>query len=186
MSNNKGFISIIAIIVIACVALIGTTFYITKNFASPSAVTVINGTSSADPTTDYYGQFLGRLYAKNLSTGGLFSTTTTSATGTVLASSLLDARTYAITSNLVDVTLTLPASSTLSELIPNRGDRATFAFMNATSTGSIEVTMAGGVGTILSSASTTRLILSGKTSLLEFIRSATSSDIYVYMMPSGL
>ena len=192
MNRQKGFASLLTVLILAG-AMVLVTFLVTKAIykSDSSAVTVLDGSSSDDPTVMNFLNVPGRLYGKNSSTGGLFSTTTTSTTGTVTAASLLDARTYVITPNVSDVTLTLPASSTLSELIPNRGDRASFMFFNSTTTGSIEVTLAGASGTILSSASTTRLILPGKAAIVEFMRSASSTgsqkgDIYVYMLPSGL
>lgn len=74
-------------------------------------------------------------------------------------------------------TATLPASSTLSSLIPTAGDRMSIVVVNP---GTGILTLAGGTGTTLVSASTSKAIHDGGTGLLEFVRKA-DTDISVFM-----
>ena len=84
------------------------------------------------------------------------------------------------------VTFTLPASSTVPDLVPRAGDRATFCIRNATTTAGIYMTLAGGTGTnlVVASSSISALggtkLVSGKTGCITLIRqvqTATTFDI---------
>lgn len=74
------------------------------------------------------------------------------------------------------LTATLPASTTLTSLVPNIGDSRVI-YINPITTG---MTLAGGTGTLLNSASSTKFIIAGQVGRLEFVRKA-NSDINVFM-----
>lgn len=87
-------------------------------------------------------------------------------------------------------TLTLPASSTISDVVPKAGDRATFCVRNATSTAASYLTFAGGTGTNLLVASSSvsalgsSLLLTGKIGCFTLVReaqTATTFDIDVLL-----
>ena len=78
--------------------------------------------------------------------GRMYSTTTNQAKSTLLSSELDGysvVRVYASTS---DVTLTLPASSTLSTFIPNAGDTTFVLIKNASTTAGIDVGLVTNTG----------------------------------------
>jgi hypothetical protein len=83
-------------------------------------------------------------------------------------------------------TLTLPASSTIPDLVPRAGDRQTFCLRNATTTAGIFVTLAGGTGTNLTVASSSasalgsKVLRTGKVGCITLVRqpaTASSFDI---------
>lgn len=84
------------------------------------------------------------------------------------------------------ITATLPASSTLSAVVPTAGDWAESCITNATTTTGASITIAGGTGTnlLVASSSATALgskvLLPGKTGCIRFFRIGAgnnSSDI---------
>lgn len=105
--------------------------------------------------------------------------TTTGTAVTLQQSDLQPYNSLLVTPIVGSATVTLPASSTLSALLPKAGDIQQFLIVNSTSTAGINVTIAGGVGTLLKKASTTAAIAPGAVGELEFIRKA-NSDIDVF------
>lgn len=86
----------------------------------------------------------------------LVATSSQSATITVAAADLrqwVTASQVSYTPGLNLLTLTLPASTTLTSLVPKAGDKQDFCFRNATSTSGTEITFAGGTGSLLNVAS---------------------------------
>lgn len=118
----------------------------------------------------------GRLTADG---GVLFSSvfsTTSQGSVTYTAASITDISTVLHTTE--DVTTgTLPASTTLSGFIPSTGDRRSIVLVNV---GTASLTLAGGTGTLLTSASSTKVVVPGGATLLEFVRKA-DTDIAVFM-----
>ncbi len=82
-------------------------------------------------------------------------------------------------------TMTLPASSTLSALVPNAGNRRRLWIINGTTTAGVNITLAGNTGVILNSATSTKTLRSGANALIEFFRSPTSTDIYATIIGIG-
>lgn len=83
-------------------------------------------------------------------------------------------------------TVTFPASSTVSSLVPKAGDRQTFCIRNATTTANVLLTMAGstGINLVVASSSATALgskvLNTGKVGCVTLIRqpaTATTFDI---------
>ncbi len=85
---------------------------------------------------------------------------------------------------VVGGTLTLPASSTIPDVVPKPGDRATFCMQNSTSTLLVPVTIAGGVGTklLVASSSATAVgstkLFTGKIGCFTLIREIATSSAY--------
>ena len=78
--------------------------------------------------------------------GGKRATSTVNSTATLLASDF-DTESYIeMTPNSAALTLTLPATSTLSALIPNDGDFRTVWLKNSTTTSGITITLVAGAG----------------------------------------
>lgn len=81
-------------------------------------------------------------------------------------------------------TLTLPASSTISNLVPRAGDRQTFCIRNATTTAAVPVILAGGTGTNLLVASSSvsalgsKTLLTGKLGCVTLIRQAATATTF--------
>lgn len=90
------------------------------------------------------------------------------------------------TPNLAGLTITLPASSTIPDVVPRPGDTQTFCIRNATTTASTPVILAGGTGLnlVVASSSATalggKLLGTGKVGCITLVREAlttTSFDI---------
>lgn len=132
-----------------------------------------------------FGATVGTTHIESLNISkGPFSLSFTNATTTGTSVTLQQSDFQPYNSLLVTpivgaATLTLPASSTLSSLVPKVGDVQQLMVVNATSTSGISVTIAGGAGTLLRKATTTAAILPGGVSELEFVRKA-NSDIVVF------
>lgn len=84
----------------------------------------------------------------------------TSTTGTVvplLATDFDNEAAIDVTANVSSVTLSFPASSTLS-IIPNPGDTKKFVVRNATTTAATSITFSGGTGMLFKKATTTAVL----------------------------
>ncbi len=102
--------------------------------------------------------------------------TSTPASLTLAASDVTNYESVIVLPTVGDVTLTLPASSTLSAIVPAAGDWQELCIVNATTTNIGRITIAGGTGTTLQVASSSatalgsKLILPGKTGCIKFFR----------------
>lgn len=120
---------------------------------------------------------LGSLTLSNqLSVGGVFSTTTTSS---LTQSQITDVSTITANPAGAAITLTLPASSTLTTLIPNSGDSVSYVVANIATVAASSTTIAGGTGTSLKNATSTAAILGGGTGLLTLVRLATTNVLAI-------
>lgn len=81
-------------------------------------------------------------------------------------------------------TLTFPASSSLSALVPKPGDRQTFCIRNATSTASLNVILAGSTGVNLNVASSSVSALgavnlaTGEVGCITLVRQSATATTY--------
>lgn len=114
------------------------------------------------------------------------NSTTTNATQTLVAADITNYESIVALPNVGSITLTLPASSTLSAFVPNAGDWQEQCIVNATTTTGIIVTLAGGTGVNLQVASSSvsavgsLALLPGKTGCIKYFRigaGGNSSDI---------
>lgn len=140
----------------------------------------------ATPGGDFYNQV-------NFAGGVVNSTnvsTSTNAAATITAAELTQWTRASVVSLIPNVvaaaTFTLPASSTVPNIVPRAGDRAQVCVRNATTTANIALTLAGSTGINLTVASTSvsalgsKILLSGKVGCIEFVRqvqTATTFDI---------
>lgn len=106
--------------------------------------------------------------------GGLFATSTVLTSATLLQFDLVTYSTISMISNTGNLTLTLPATSTLTTFAKNAGDFVERVFINASTTAT--TTFAAGTGMTLQYASTTP-IGPTKSALLRFIRKANTDMI---------
>ena len=107
-----------------------------------------------------------------------FATTSTGA-GT-LGFRDLDGKTTILSTNAGALTITMPASTTLGTFLPRAGDRASLVIVNQ---GTTLLTLAGGTGTLLQTASSTKTVNIGGSATLDFVRK-TNSDFIVLMSPA--
>lgn len=148
----------------------GTT--LTSTGAATLASAIVTGTMTQTGVATYTAQPVfdaGVLYSGTLATSSIGTATYTAANITGINSILHTAASA--------LTATLPASSTLTSLVPTTGDRETIVLH---SVGAGTITLAGGSGTTLTSASSTKAIPGGGSTILEFVRRA-DTDIAVYM-----
>lgn len=109
------------------------------------------------------------------------NTTATSSTGAgTLTANDVTNKTTILSTNAGVLTLTLPASTTLTSFIPRAGDRTSVVIVNQ---GTALLTLAGGTGTLLQTASSTKTVNIGGSATLNFVRKA-NSDIVVHMSPA--
>lgn len=121
------------------------------------------------------------------------STSTTATTQTLAAADILNYSSIILTPNTGALTLTLPASSTLSAMVPVAGDSFEQCWYNATTTAATYITFAAGTGidfqknattTTVGADTTTYPIDAGGYACLKYIRqpaTATTFDIGVLM-----
>lgn len=114
-------------------------------------------------------------YLQPITEGGNVLATTSQGAGTYTAANLQNTSIVQHTAGAA-FTGTLPASSSLTSFVPKAGDRRTI-YWHAITTG---ITLAGGTGTELNSASTTKNVNVGGVARLDFVRKA-NTDIEVFM-----
>lgn len=153
---------IIALVVVVLIIVVGV-FVITS---TPSEER-FGGTTNLNSLT----------LSNQLSVGGIFATTTTS---TLTQSQITDISTITANPATAAITLTLPASSTLSTLIPNAGDSVNYVIANLATVSASSTTIVGGTGTTLKNATSTAAILGGGTGLLTLVRLASTNVLAIF------
>lgn len=113
------------------------------------------------------------------------NSTSTSATAYTLVAGDINAfDAVVITPNVGNLTLTFPASSTVSTFLPAVGDHQHTCFVNGTTTANTQLIFAGGTGFNLQVASSSisvvgsTKILPGKTGCFDFIRGASTATTF--------
>lgn len=141
--------------------------------------TGINGTSlNTDVNLSVYG---AASISQSLKTGGILSTSTPA--NMTMAYTDLQYSVISVLPTVGSITMTLPASTTMSSsYLPNAGDSTQFVVHNASSTAGIKITLAGGTGSLVevstSTAATTFLIQPLGTALIEAYRKANTDYIF--------
>jgi len=123
-------------------------------------------------TYDYY----------NVENGGYVASSTSNAAVT-LPFSIFDGNNYIDYTPNIDTTLTLPASSTMSTLIPDVGDNRTYLIRNASSTAVATITLAEGTGNDLQilEATGADLVVEGlDVAELKMIRKNDTNILYLF------
>lgn len=141
----------------------------------------ISGTGGASFTT---GSFSG-LETTNAGTLNSYtnSTSTTATTYTLLQSDIANYDSVLMTPNTGALTLTLPATSTITTFIPTAGDMVRQCWSNATSTAAATITFAAGTGIDIATSSSTPTDLTfsaNNAACLEYVRKK-NTDIHVLM-----
>lgn len=115
--------------------------------------------------------------------GGIYATTSPGS-ATFAVSELLYS-TIASTPTVGAITLTLPASTTLSTagFLPRAGDRTSISFYNASSTAGATVTLAGGSGSLLTTSTSTKIVYPTDVDTINIVR-LPSTD-YSFQMVSA-
>ena len=167
----------------------GTTNYddidVTDGYAV-DGTTVIDGSGNVDApiTTTTITASGATALATFTQGGGIRATSTVNSAETLLAADFDVENVIAYTLNVQDATLTLPATSTLSSFIATAGQTRSIFIRNATTTASMDLTIAGGTGMNLLVASSTKVIVGNTTgsnsARLDFVRRA-DTDIDVTM-----
>jgi len=160
--------------------------YTTSTLQADGATTLAGATTVSGSAT--FSSTLTGTGATTLATftqgGGIRATSTVNSAETLLAADFDVENVIAYTLNVQDATLTLPATSTLSSFIATAGQTRSIFIRNATTTASMDLTIAGGTGMNLLVASSTKVIVgntSGSNSTrLDFVRRA-DTDIDVTM-----
>lgn len=156
-----------------------------------SVIVVVTGLligfhAAPNPATDgaSYGATVGTTHIESLNISkGPFSmsfpnSTTTGTAVTLQQSDIQPYNSLLVMPGVGASTITLPASSTLSAMVPKVGDVFQLMVINATSS-TATVTIVGGTGTLLKKATTTPAVAPGSIGELEFVRKA-NTDIDVF------
>ncbi len=123
--------------------------------------------NTATQVIDDAGNWIGSLTGTTATFSGLVqtdggltlsytnSTSTSNTTLTMVAADIANYSTVIMTPNVASVTLTFPASSTLSAFLPTAGDTMKQCWVNATGTAATKITFAAGTGWDFEVSSTT-------------------------------
>lgn len=162
----KKFLSILAVLVIIVAAGVGGLF-LTKGEQPGNSFAAVTGPDNYNHLNFYLNH-----------TDGGYVATSSLATAQPLAPKLLqDVTLINFTPNVSGITLTLPATSTISSFIPKFGDTQTVNICNATTTAAMPFTLALGTGMIASNATTTLAVGTGKCATVMFVRKP-NTDMY--------
>lgn len=115
-----------------------------------------------------------------ITTGRDYATTTEMAAPTLLASELNGYSSITIYASTSDVTLSLPATSTLATFIPNAGDQTEVIFKNSTTTAGIDLGLLPGTGmTFRKATSTATTTAEGMIRALFKRKTNTDMDVFI-------
>ena len=117
--------------------------------------------------------------------GGIYATSTNGSASTLLSTDIATNNIVDMTWNFAAGTLTLPATSTMSNIAPNPGDSRTIWIRNASPTAATSTTIAAGTGMTLKLAASSTPLLVGdtdadNTARIEFVRKS-DTDFNVYL-----
>lgn len=164
-------LQIIVTVLVSALVAVGISLALVPSVASKvqSALGV-----AAGPEKTEFQSFLS-----SFQSGGRYATSTDDTSATALASNFKDITRYDFTPNVTGITLTLPATSTLSSFVPKAGDTRSIFLCNATTTAATPFTLAVGTGMNLVQATSTLAINTNYCATLTFSRQA-DSDIDVF------
>lgn len=147
----------------------------------------ILGGKTSETIIEKFGVAAGPLFTEHIqflegfTEGGNAFATSSAGAATYTASNLNEKVTLVQHTATAALTATLPASSTIN-WIPRAGDRRTIFFAPIT-TG---ITFAGGTGTDLNTASSTKFIIAGTVGRMDFIRKVNTDIEVLLVSPTGL
>jgi hypothetical protein len=131
--NNKLLVGVIVVVLVIC------SFYIGNTINTRTVIQEKLGAVAGPDVMSYL-----KVHGTLTTNGGYMATTSTAATYTLLNSEIADAQTV-FWNPSANVTLTLPASTTIS-FIPNTGDTRVIWLQNASTTAGATITLAAGAG----------------------------------------
>lgn len=144
----------------------------------PATVERVVQNIGANPGPEF---FVPVFFRETSTDGGNVFATTSAGSVTYTAASLIKTSLIAHTASAA-VTATLPASSTIaSAFVPLAGDSRTIYLAPITT----NITLAGGTGTDLNTASSTKVCLQGTVCSLEFVRKSNSDIEVLLVTPTG-
>lgn len=104
--------------------------------------------------------------------GGMFSSSTSNSSETLVAADF-DVENYLkVTPNVASLTLTLPATSTLTSFVPTAGQCRTLFVENGTTTAAVTLTLATGTGWDFHNSSSTLALLPGANASIQACRNS--------------
>jgi hypothetical protein len=151
----------------------GTTNFDTLSLSEDLTVSdALNVTGAVDVSTFTQG-------------GGVTATATRDAAQTLVVTDFDTENVIDVTQASTSATLTLPATSTMTAVIPNAGDMRTIWIRNASTSASAALTIAVGTGMTLKNGASSTVLLIGDTDgdntmRVDMVRKA-DTDINVYM-----
>jgi hypothetical protein len=165
----------ITMVVILVIATLGLFF--------PKGNTVVQQVSDKLGASSGQTHSFLESFDSGINVGGNYATSTSGAQMPLVAGAIENVSTITATLNVVDTTLTFPASSTIS-FMRNVGDTRVYWVKNATTTAAMDITFAAGTGLNLKNATTTKIIIGdtdgGNAGRVTLIRQADSDiDMYV-------
>lgn len=168
MTNSKLWIAVVVVAIIA-IGAYGFPKTVIQQLGS------LVGPDIYDRVTLHSGLVLG---------GGIRATSTNDTSATFLATDLVNNNNQQFTRidftpNVGSITATLPATSTLQNLVPKAGDTSSIKICNATSTATMPFTLAFGSGMNLYQATSTLAVGTGHCASVTFQRES-DTDISVF------
>lgn len=183
MTKNLVFSALIALAVSFVVAI--STGDSESNVVVNDGVVVgsLSGRDIKGISLDIVGPTLVNTFTEG---GGVRATSTSGSAVPLVATDFDTENLIDVTLNIVDATLSFPATSTLKSFLPNAGDSRTLYIRNASTTAAMDLTITGGTGVLLKNASSTAVIV-GDTdganfAIIRLIRKA-NTDIEALMIP---
>lgn len=161
MQKVKEWSGVVALVAIILVLIVGQDSQPEPQLGGGSRFP--NGIS-ADSTSPVAGEIRGTTLTLTsgasitgaLTQGGGITATSTSGNAVPLLSTDFDTENVIdVTLNLIDATLSFPATSTLTSFIPTAGQTRTLFVRNASTTAAMDLTVSGGTGVVMKFASTT-------------------------------
>lgn len=163
---------IIAVILLLALGYVGFSIFFPQSPASAPAIYTSSGLWYRS------GNMLKTNPSLPITQGNQKTYATTTTTATLLNTELNGYSVISVTPNGASLTLTLPATSTLTTFVPNAGDNTTVFVRNATTTAGVNLTLAAGTGMTLKMATSTNALTPGSLAKLIFIRK-TNTDMDV-------
>ncbi len=182
METINKYAGTVALVILAILGLMSMFGHKNQIFGSATACTdgytcytnlEVQGNLITDGTTSFVGAISGALATFSgliKADGGILhsytnATSTTATSETIVQADILNFETVLMTPNGAGgLTVTLPATSTLTSVVPTAGDMAQQCWYNATTTASTPITFVAGSGFDLEVASSTAKAVQGNAS----------------------
>jgi len=139
-----------------------------------------NGTFTGTMNVTGASTFTGAVDASIFTEGGgVYASTTMATTATLVASDLIANNYFALTPNVANTALTLPATSTLATMIPNAGDRREILIENVSAVTATTTTIVAGAGMDLQEADGQNVVIGGNNYALVTLWRKSNTDMVV-------